>query len=406
MKGILKTYNVGLGDCITFQIQDGVESFNILIDCGELTDAVRDVIRGDFTRRIDLLVVTHIDEDHIKGVCDLLDEMHDCLTIHHIWFNSIQCGSEMNPRRLSEAERHTIEKLKDCFVANCQSTSGQSSLNDAKLLTEKILSKADWAVAWNNRILTSAHEDICYESGRWGNFKILSPEPEYLILHSKDFENMFKAYLYKTDVVNLEGCQFLYELLCRLSMRLEPQDMNEGEPSSSIVLSEQSVRDFASDDNYKTIGLTNANQMSIAFAWELNGKKILFLGDSHPNKVAKSIEDRYGSVPVIFDAIKVAHHGSEHNISRPLLKAVDSPLFLITGGEESSKPSYKSIARIICKPLPYREDGSLYFDSRQILCNRNNDVVEDYTHAQTALSSMLNYTIACNNQNSVYEFEI
>ncbi len=62
----LKTINVGTGDCIAIQLSDANDRFNILIDCGEYNTNVENFIKGQFGKHIDLIVATHIDDDHIE----------------------------------------------------------------------------------------------------------------------------------------------------------------------------------------------------------------------------------------------------------------------------------------------------------------------------------------------------
>lgn len=57
------------------------------------------------------------------------------------------------------------------------------------------------------------------------------------------------------------------------------------------------------------------------------GKKILFLGDSHPCIIEQELRSLYGEGPIWFDAVKVSHHGSSGNTSPSLLKLIDSANF-------------------------------------------------------------------------------
>jgi beta-lactamase superfamily II metal-dependent hydrolase len=80
---LIRAYNVGVGDCIYVRIPDArkkgskVDDFHILIDCGKKGSAdelkvALDHLKGELPgegdkKRLDLLLISHEHEDHIKG---------------------------------------------------------------------------------------------------------------------------------------------------------------------------------------------------------------------------------------------------------------------------------------------------------------------------------------------------
>ena len=81
-KLLVRSYNVGCGDCTYLRIPNGDDHFHMLIDCGSkegantgvmeraikhMADHMLPKIVGSNKKRLDLIVVTHRHEDHIKG---------------------------------------------------------------------------------------------------------------------------------------------------------------------------------------------------------------------------------------------------------------------------------------------------------------------------------------------------
>ena len=92
--------------------------------------------------------------------------------------------------------------------------------------------------------------------------------------------------------------------------------------------------------------------------------------------------------PVLFDAIKISHHGSAHSTSKELVNVADSERYFVTGGA-SARPSYQALSRIIIAPLP--EDLS----HREIRYNRENDILKSLA-SNESLKDKLHYSITAN----------
>lgn len=63
------------GDCILVRCGDNDKKLNILIDSGQTRKQLENVLQ-DIRKRsesLDFLVLTHDDDDHVKGLCDLIE---------------------------------------------------------------------------------------------------------------------------------------------------------------------------------------------------------------------------------------------------------------------------------------------------------------------------------------------
>jgi hypothetical protein len=94
-----------------------------------------------------------------------------------------------------------------------------------------------------------------------------------------------------------------------------------------------------------------ANGSSIAFLAEHAAGSCLFLADAHPDAVTASLKrllEERGVKRLEVDAVKVAHHGSKNNTDEELVSLIDSPRYLFsTSGAQFKHPDEEVIARIL-----------------------------------------------------------
>lgn len=378
-----KTFSVGSGDCITLLLKNDDKEIHIMVDCGLYTQEVNDYIENEFHGYIDYLIVTHIDNDHINGLIRMLKSKPN-LTINHIFYNCYQRTS----KNLQEWDEKMVENMKRVFdhlpvVVDMleQKINAETSMSLAKL----ILENDNWKKAWRREYIIdeSSMVDLGNDMGR---IIFLSPNKEALDTLDKKYRLLFWKTLYRPQKLDYDKEETIFEAL----MRIMEQEDNEGfdeEPVSSKVLDKNALK-FYADEKMK--GLSPANEASIAFIWEHEGHRILFMGDANPDQVVKKIGDVYKDTPkpVLFDAIKISHHGSAHSTSKELVSIADSERYFVTGGA-NARPSYQALSRIIIAPLP--EDLS----HREIRYNRENDVLKSLA-SNESLKDKLHYSITAN----------
>ena len=378
-----QTFPVGSGDCITLLLKNGDKEMHIMVDCGLYKPEVNDYIKNEFHGHIDYLIVTHIDNDHISGVIEMLKSTPN-LTINRIFYNCYQRTTD----DLQEWDEKMVENMKRVYghlpvVVDMleQKIKAETSMT----LAELILENENWKRAWRREYITENSLAIDLENDM-GRFIFLSPTKKALDDLDKEYRTLFWKTLYKQKKEDYKKEETIYESL----MRIIEQEDNEGldeEPVSSKVLDENALK-FYADEKMK--GLSPANEASIAFIWEHKEHRILFMGDANPNLVVKKIGDVYKDTPkpVLFDAIKISHHGSAHSTSKELVSVADSERYFVTGGA-SARPSYQALSRIIIAPLP--EDLS----HREIRYNRENDILKSLA-SNESLKDKLHYSITAN----------
>lgn len=379
----IQTFPVGSGDCITLLLKNGDKEMHIMVDCGQYKPEVNDYVKNEFHGHIDYLIVTHIDNDHIKGLIEMLSSKPD-LTINHIFYNCYQRTSD----DLQEWDERMVENMKNVYhhlpvVIDMleQKINAETSMS----LAELILGNEKWKKVWRREYITdeSSMVDLGDDMGR---FIFLSPTKKALDDLDKEYRTLFWKTLYKQKKEDYKKEETIYESL----MRIMEQEDNEGfdeEPVSSKVLNEKTLKSYSDE---KLGNLTPSNEASIAFIWEHEGHRILFMGDANPDQVVKKNGDVYKDTPkpVLFDAIKISHHGSAHSTSKELVSIADSERYFVTGGA-NARPSYQALSRIIIASLP--EDLS----HREIRYNRENDILKSLA-SNESLKDKLHYSITAN----------
>lgn len=344
-KCFFRSFDVGIGDCNVIRLIDGDNQYSIMVDCGSFTTPVKDYVTNVLNKHINILIATHIDDDHIVGLIKMLKEIPD-LTIDNIWYNSYKRENAGEPVELTEQQKKVLNWIKHELPVEFDAINYRREISapQGKTLARTILENPDWKRVWKTDYITDEIQDFLLPNGL-GKIVFLSPNNDALQAIDALFKDAFNKYFMQEWNESIENSEELAELLLRLVEAYKAQ--SEAKPISATTnfdlayVKKQALTETADD--------SETNCASIAFMLECGDHKIAMLGDAYSNVVEEQLKDKYKTAPfpIKCDAIKIAHHGSNGNSSQTLLDKIIAPLYFIPGGKGDKYPAWGTFGRIV-----------------------------------------------------------
>jgi hypothetical protein len=311
------------GDAIWIEYGDAARPHYILIDGG--TSGTRHQIASALQKTgqpqpsLDLLVITHIDRDHLEGILGLLAQDSPGFRAEEVWFNAF---------------RHLPDDPNEVVFSPMQ----------AERLTER-LDTLGWG--WNksfgeNAVCMPAHgvpEPITLAGGM--KITLLTPTSEALFNLRSDWEDEIRQANLRQGVVNPPNDE------------AAPEEEVSFEIPTLPDLQTLSATPFQEDSS-------TANHSSISFLAEYQGLRAIFAADAPAGDVRASLERLSPNQPLSLDLLKVSHHGSRYTTSLDLIQKLNCQRFVIsTNGSIFKHPDQEAIARVI---IGSQAGATLYFN--------------------------------------------
>ena len=307
------------GDCLWVEYGQGDETQRLLIDGGPVSTfefiekRLHQVPQGE--RAFELVVLTHVDADHVEGLVRLFAERPLPFVVDTVWFNGWR-QMKKSHKLLGAMQGEFLSALLVRRVPDAWKADGAPVVvqRDGKLPVTTLPGGMQ--------------------------LTLLSPTPAKLQQMAKVWEAAVKKEGF--DPGNLDAA---WQKLAKQKKFLPKKGLLGAAPDLDALLKNQFVQDQA-----------KPNGSSIAFLAEFAQRSALFLADAHPNVVTASVKRlcaERGIACLKVDAVKVSHHGSKGNTNNALLKLVDCPRWLIsTNGDQFKHPDKPCLARIlkIAKP--------------------------------------------------------
>ena len=297
------------GDSIWIEYGDEQEPHRVLID-GGTAGTRKDIQRlldalPPEQRRFELVVITHIDRDHIEGVLGLLEQADLSFEVGEVWFN----GWFHLPDKPGAVPFGAVQ---------------------GERLSGAIL---DHKIPWNRAFGENA---VCI--------------PETGGLPVVELPGGLKLTLLSPTVEKLIELKPIWEQEVR-EAHLEPgfgtveEEAAEGAVEFGLPILPDVERlansPFEAD-------ASEANGSSLALLAEYEGKRIALTGDAHADILLEALERLSPGERVRLDLYKLSHHGSKFTTDRDLLKKLDCPLYVFsTNGSIFHHPDQETVARVI-----------------------------------------------------------
>ena len=376
----IRVYQSDKGDCLLLTSRTGA---HMLVD-GGMREAFKAHVRPDLAamaqqgQALDLVYVSHIDQDHISGILELLDNtmtwrVHDFRKaaglstktpgvprmpkIGGIWHNAFSMLLKDNvaavENLLAQSSRLlALSEDKGWLEAAAEHHGLAFSVGEAVQVSRRIA--ADQLAIPLNQQFDGRLIMVRTPSGAEANVgdmsvHVIGPFAEDVERLKGEWNNWLRANK---------------DRLARLREQADSDARAIGQSLDQLGL-------FL-DIRLKELGnrnlVTPPNLASVMLLVEEAGKRVLLTGDGHADDIlaglaAQEALDATGSIHV--DVLKVQHHGSEHNIHREFCERVDADDYVFCGNGKHENPDLDVLELLLSTNRSLRPNKSfnLWFNS-------------------------------------------
>lgn len=350
----LKIFPASYGDCFLLAIKESEKNINILID-GGFTQTYDSYLKHHLIKlsekgeKLNLVINTHIDSDHIKGLISFLKDNNNnkFIEIEDFWFNGLEQIILNYPNikyNLNSKDERILDNIiRKGYEDDFQQTEEISLKEGISLSGLLEYGKYNHNKVSDHKSITDSLDKIKISENV--AIKVIAPsQTDLKNLENKWFEELESKDFHFTIPKNEKLINSFEFLISRLKTYYS-SFKNKISSCDDIDL-------YLSELDKEDVSIVNGS--SIAFVLEAYDKKLLFLGDAiirniNKCKIIKNLKNEYGD-NLDFELVKLPHHGSNYNITKDFINLVSSKEYIIsTNSDKYGHPDLDVLANLIVK---------------------------------------------------------
>lgn len=297
MQSDIEILKANHGDAFVIHAYKGDKSGVIVIDGGPDQSRIAVNRKLSSFQKIDLMILTHYDHDHISGINTYVSQHLDdeIFPIREVWAN---CAKSI---RVSVGSNVSFKEASTLSIV----------LEDVKSRNQDFI--------WRSDIV----------SGQWYH---LGYADIYVIGPSSEIR---------------EKCQLKYEAETKTDV--SDVRVNNSDKTLEELAKNPKIKPSVSNPHHLV------NMDSIAILLKCDGLNALFLGDTFPCVIMDQLKllAEFDDGRLKLDVVKMSHHGSRNNVSNEMLDLLDCNNYIIStngGMGNSYHPDRESIANLLLHP--------------------------------------------------------
>ncbi|HSB01964.1 MAG TPA: MBL fold metallo-hydrolase [Anaerolineales bacterium] len=374
----LTVFQSGKGDCL---LLTGADGRHMLVD-GGMRDSYSEHVASTLeqlrlnSEKLDVVYVSHIDQDHISGILQMMDDE----VAWRIHAYQLENG---NPNHKPPASRRPPEvgaiwhnafheqlpdnagEIEEMLAASAAILSGSENKSVRELASaqEELVTSVGEAIKLTRRVgvdqlgirlnppakgklmMVRSTTSSAIKLGKM-RFRIIGPFPADLKALRDEWDTWLKENQKQLKTIRMQAQKDEAKFSVReINDILLPKFLQADQLSELLPLAE-ATKPTKLGERKK---VTTPNLASLMFFVEENGKTLLLTGDGHHLDILnglKHIKKLNGNGGIHVDVLKVQHHGSEYNLDEAFCRTVTADHYIFCGNGEHENPDTRVLQAI------------------------------------------------------------